>query len=153
MHLRIVILLGVIFGVAGFAGTGMTKNEEYICSPMTGRLVHPDGSPAADIEIRRDWSWHGKSGSDRTETDAQGRFSFGAVPARRGFFGWLPMEDATSQRFYALLPGGEFNFLYIPDRSLGPGHETSGKPFDVRCRVGVDPDGDGFHWGTCELIS
>ena len=151
--IKVAILLGTLLGMSLFAGAGMAKSEEYVCSAMTGLLVHPDGSPAAATVIRRDWDWHGKSGSSTATTDADGRFSFDAVPARRGFFGWLPMEDATSQRFYALLPGGEFNFLYIPDRSVEALHETDGKPFNVLCRLGVKADGDGFHWGTCELSS
>lgn len=130
----------------------MAASEEYVCSPMTGQLVQSDGSPVVDTQIRREWHWHGKSGADTTRTDAQGRFSFGAVPAKRGFFGFLPAEDRVQQNYYADLPDGAFKFLYVSGSGLTLGHEADGKKFNVRCLTGTEPDGNGFHWGTCKLL-
>lgn len=130
----------------------MATTNDYVCSPMTGQLVDSSGAPVAGVEIKRVWHWHGKSGEDLTKTDADGKFGFGVVHAKRGLFGGLPAENRVQQRFYAKLPDGEFNFLYIPTSGLEPNHETDGKTFNVRCRTGAEADGSGFHWGTCELM-
>lgn len=118
---------------------------------MRGRLVMADGSAVAGIEVRRDWTWRGKSGQDVTRTDANGGFSFAEVPARRGLLGFLPAEEAVMQRYFALLDDGPFEFLYITRRDLSKNGETQGAEFNVRCTVGATPGHDGFAWGTCTL--
>lgn len=114
-----------------FTGAAMSRTADLICSPMTGVLVAPGGGPAAGAVVRREWSWRGKSGSDETTTDAEGRFSFDAVPARRGFLGLLPAEEAITQEYTATFNGADFEILYATPRGFEPGHETNGAPFDI----------------------
>ncbi len=146
------LLLCLTLNMACDTVPGMAKRDEYVCSPMAGHLVRADGTPVVDTEIRREWSWRGKRGQDTARTEADGRFSFGGVLARRGFFGHLPAEEAVSQKFYAELADGPFEFLYIPGSGLELNWETAGQPFELRCVVGVEPGPDGFHWGTCTLL-
>ena len=146
------LLLAGALAVAVIAG-GMTmaKAQEVVCSALTGQLVEPSGAPVAGVEVRRDWTWRGKSGRDVTRTGADGSFSFPEVPAKRGLLGFLPAEEAVVQRYFAELPGGSFEFLFVSRRDLKPGGETGGKPFNVRCKVGVEPGQQGWSWGTCDL--
>ena len=132
--------------------TPMARAEEYLCSPMTGQLVTPDGAPVPDTPVRRAWFWRGKRGESATTTDAEGRFTFPAVPPKRGLFERIPAREAVIQDFYADLPDGPFQFLYLSTRGLSLNAETLGKPFNVRCRIGVEPYADDIHFGTCTLI-
>ena len=118
---------------------------------MRGRLVMPDGAAVAGVEVRRNWTWRSKSGQDVTRTADDGSFSFAAVPARRGLLGFLPAEEAVSQRYFALMPEGPFEFLSISRRDLAPLGETEGVSFNVRCTVGGPAGHGGFAWGTCTL--
>jgi hypothetical protein len=132
-------------------GMNVAKAQEIVCSAMQGQLVEPSGTPVSGVEVRRDWSWRGKTGRDTTRTGADGSFAFPEVPAKRGLFGFLPAEEVVVQRYYAELPAGPFEFLFVSRPNLKPGAETGGRPFNVRCKVGVEPGFDGFAWGTCEL--
>lgn len=145
--LSIIALIGLIF-----LGGNMAKAEEVVCSALNGQLVDASGAPVAGVAVERKWSWRGKSGQDVVQTDPSGRFSFPEVPAKRGLFGWLPAEEAVVQRYFAALPEGKFEFLFISRRDLTPGGEAAGRPFNLRCRIGVEPGDDSFAWGTCDLI-
>ncbi|EBA07558.1 hypothetical protein SSE37_22205 [Sagittula stellata E-37] len=134
------------------AETAMARADEYLCSPMSGQLVDADGAPVPDTPVRRAWYWRGKRGEDSTVTDDSGHFSFGAVPPKRGLFEMIPAREAVTQDFYADLPDGAFQFLYLSTRGLTLNAETDGRPFNVRCAIGVEPHADDIHFGTCTLI-
>lgn len=131
----------------------MARADKYLCSPMTGQLVHEDGSPVPQTPVRRHWYWRGKRGEDRTVTDAEGRFAFGAVPPRRGLFAMIPAREAVTQDFFAELPDGDMQFLYLTTRGLTLNAETDGRPFNIRCRVDAEPAADDVHFGTCTLVT
>jgi len=130
----------------------MARADEYLCSPMSGQLVHADGTPMAEIPVRRHWYWRGKRGTDRVVTDDEGRFAFNGVAPRRGVFAMIPAREAVTQDYFAELPEGDFQFLYLTTRGLTLNAETEGRPFNVRCLVGVEPYADDIHFGTCTLI-
>ena len=151
MCLRIPLQAGVL-GLMLASGADMARAEEYLCSPMSGQLVHADGSPVPDAAVRRQWYWRGKRGEDTTTTDAEGRFAFEAVTPRRGLFSWIPAREAVTQDYYVDLPDGPFQFLYLTTRGLGLNAETKGRPFNVRCVAEGAPYADDVHFGTCTLI-
>ncbi|MCH2077620.1 MAG: carboxypeptidase-like regulatory domain-containing protein [Rhodobacteraceae bacterium] len=129
----------------------MFKTAALICSPMTGVITEPGGGPAAGAVVCRSWSWRGKSGSDEALTDANGRFSFDGVPARRGFLALLPLEDAITQEYSATYNGEEYEILFATPRGFGPGHATNGAPFDLTCALGQESGHGNFLWGNCRL--
>lgn len=151
MRLRLVLAVLALAALVWSIGAPMAKAEEYVCSPMTGRLVDTGGGAVANVTVRREWNWRGKSGSDTTTTDAEGRFGFDAVPAKRGLFGRLPAEEAVVQRYFADVAGGPFEFLFVSSRGLDLNSETDGQAFNVRCTVGAEQGFGGVHWGTCTL--
>ena len=147
--LALVCAAGLLLMTLG--GTMSKAEAQYICSPMSGVLIGPDGAPASGVAVRRDWLHSGKSGSDSVTTDAEGRFALGAVDApRKRFFSGLS-TPVVVQRFYAMMPGEEVEILYINSRSLDPLHETGGAPFSVTCDMRKAPDNGPLGWGNCVL--
>ncbi len=132
----------------------MSKNPvQYVASPMQGVLIGADGAPAANVPVRRTWAWAGKRGEDRATTDGNGTFSFGAVEAKRGFWGRLPSEDAIRQAFFANTGGEEVQFMSLTPRVGDLNHESDGAPFSVTCDLRKTPGHGGFWFGTCTLNS
>lgn len=125
--------------------------DRYICSPMQGVLVGADGAPAAGITVRRMWNYNDRTENETVTTDAQGRFAFDGVPApRKRWFSGLS-TPVVLQRYYAALPGGEEEILYINSGSLDPLHETGGAPFSVTCDLRETPGNGPLGWGYCSL--
>lgn len=132
-------------------GTMSKADAEFVTSPMSGTLIGPDGQAAANVTVRRTWDWRGKSGEDSTVTDASGAFSFGAVPAKRGFFQRLAAADAVRVVFYADVPGGAEKFLVMTPRVGPENHENKGATIALTCDLRKEPAHGGFWFGVCEL--
>ncbi|MEL7126125.1 MAG: DUF6795 domain-containing protein [Pseudomonadota bacterium] len=132
-------------------GTMSKADAEYVTSPMSGVLIGPDGQAAGGVTVRRTWDWRGKSGEDRTVTDASGQFAFDGVPAKRGFFQRLAAEDAVRTVFYADYPAGAQNFLVMTPRVGPENHENKGAPISVTCDLRKEPAHGGFWFGVCTL--
>ena len=130
----------------------MVKAEtRFICSPMNGVLIDADGKPAAGVTIRRKWLYNRKTGNDRVVTDAGGGFSFeGVVGPRKGFFSGLS-TPVVAQHYFAELPTGDFEILYISSTSLERLHETGGRDFSITCDLRRDQGHGPFYWGVCSL--
>ena len=132
-------------------GTMSKADAQYICSPMSGVLIGPDGAPAAGVAVRREWSYNNKNGTDRVATDSNGAFGFGAVEApRKGWFSGLS-TPVVLQRYYAEFGGQDVEILYISSRSLDPLHETGGAAFAVTCDLRQEPGNTSLGWGQCTL--
>ncbi|WP_415920631.1 DUF6795 domain-containing protein [Tateyamaria sp. SN6-1] len=147
--LVIVTAAALLWGLVG--GTMSKADAQYICSPMSGVLIGPGGTPVAGATVRREWIYNSKSESDSVTTDAAGRFGFDAVNApRRGWLSGLS-TPVVVQRYYASTGGEETEILYINSRSLEPLHETDGKPFAVTCDLSQSPGNGALGWGVCAL--
>lgn len=151
MNLRILgLLMAIVFSVLG--GTAMSgASKSYVCSPFEGVLVGAGGTPLKGVSVTRNWAWRSKKGEDTVQTDDQGRFSFGAVEAKRGFFGRASAEDAVTQQFSAQGHMSGAPFLILTPR-VGPlNHENKGQPISVTCDMSAEPAHGGFWYGTCTL--
>ena len=132
-------------------GTMSKADTQYICSPMTGVLIGLDGTPAADVTVRREWSHNSKSAVDRVVTDSAGRFGFDEVEApRKRWFSGLS-TPVVLQRYFAEMDGEDVEVLYINSRSLDLLHETGGAPFSVTCDLRKTPGNGPLGWGQCAL--
>ena len=99
---------------------------------LAGRLMHPDGKPAADIILRT----NGSSGIDthRVRTDAQGRFSFPACFGA-GVTVWIYMESPgfwfelgdRKRSFVGATPGREGQVFRIAPTALFAGRVVDAK--------------------------
>ncbi len=77
-------------------------------SPVSGRLVVAD-KPVVGVTIKR-WykgGYSSKEGTDTTQTDAGGQFSFPVVTFSSLMAGVIPHEPVVSQRMFAQIDGQE----------------------------------------------
>lgn len=149
-HRFLGLMAALVFSIVGTSG--MTDNAKtYVCSPMQGVLVGVGGTPLANVRVTRSWAWKRKKGEDTVKTDGQGRFSFEAVEAKRGFLGRLPAEQAVTQQFTAQGQMSGQPFLILTPRTGPLNHENQGQPIDVTCDMSAEPAHGGFWYGTCAL--
>ncbi len=135
-----------------FGGGGMAMAKPLVlCSAFEGRLVDADGRPAAGYRVTRNWTWAwtGKTGSDSTETDAEGRFHLPEVTGRSLTAGLLPHQPLIRQRITAAGPEAETLIWEADKPNYDRDGELRGRPIRAVCRVGVEPDGSGLFHGTC----
>lgn len=69
----------------------------YLFSEVSG-VVLTDGQPVADAVIEQSCSWGGKDFSNRTKTDAVGRFHFPEITAKQTFMTLFPHEPVVKQK-------------------------------------------------------
>ena len=122
-----------------------------LCSAFEGRLVHPDGRPAAGVPVRREWrwAWNDRSGTDTSVTDADGRFEFDEVVGETFLGGMLPHEPRILQIITA---GGEENLIWrVQKPNYDRNGETRGRDIRVTCTLGAEPDRSGPVYGTCRF--
>ena len=147
----LVMLCAAALLLVTVGGTMSKAAAQYICSPMSGVLIGPAGAPAADVTVRREWSYNDQTATDTVVTDAAGRFGFDAVEApRKRWFSGLS-TPVVLQRYYAEMGGEDVEILYINSRSLDPLHETGGADFDVTCDLRQAPANGPLGWGQCTL--
>lgn len=131
----------------------MALGKTYVlASAAEGRLVSgEDGAPVPGVTIRRSWTWGwtGRSGTDETVTDAEGRFRFGEVTGRSLTAGVVPHEPGVRQEYTALLPEGTLTILSLQKSNYDRDGELDGRPMRMRCRTDLEPDAGGLFWGTC----
>ncbi|OMH39446.1 hypothetical protein BGP75_03485 [Motiliproteus sp. MSK22-1] len=122
-----------------------------LCSPFAGTAITGDGEPAAGVEVERQWTWgwNDESGSDRTVTDAQGRFSFPVVEGSSFTASFLPHEPHVSQRIIAHTKNGDVEIWFAAKRSYELNSEMDGRPTKVICNLDREPSDAGLYWGTC----
>lgn len=145
---------GLLMAAALVLGaTGVFAATYVMASALQGVLVDGAGQPAADVPVTRrwTWAWNGRTGSDRTVTDAQGRFAFEEVSVSPGLTGRLPHAPGIGIEITAELPDGALTLLDLKKRNYDADGELDGKPFRIRCRTDLEPDARGFFWGTCTL--
>ena len=122
-----------------------------LASQMEGTLVDRDLHPIPNTRVERtwDWSWNGKTGSDVSTTDPQGRFAF---PKVTGFsiFARMPIvQPNVTIRVTAAGPEGQVLLLGLIKDNYADRSETRGKPFNIVCRIDLKPAvSAGGYWGT-----
>ena len=122
-----------------------------LCSPFSGTAVIEGGKPVADVVIERRWvwSWNDETGSDRTVTDANGKFEFPLVEGSSMSAMFLPHEPNIRQTIIAHTPGGEVEIWNAIKATYEMNSEMDGRPIKVICHLDKEPSADGLYWGTC----
>lgn len=136
-------------------GPGMAFGGSFVlASEVQGRLVEGEGgAPLAGVTIRRSWNWGwtGRSGTDETVTDNEGRFHFDEVTGRSLTAGIVPHEPSIRQEITAELATGPLTLLSLQKSNYDSNGELGGQPMHIACRSDLEPDARGFFWGTCSL--
>jgi len=122
-----------------------------LCSPFNGTVITKGGKPAAGVELERKWvwGWNDQSGSDRSVSDANGRFDFPVVEGKSFTASFLPHEPNISQRIIAHQPSGDVEIWYAVKKNYELNSEMEGRPIKVVCALDTKPSDDGLYWGTC----
>ena len=122
-----------------------------LCSPFSGRAMTQAGEPAAGITVVRTWKWgwNDKTGTDRTTTDENGKFSFPVVNGSSFSASLLPHEPNVLQTITAHTDSGEVEIWSATKKTYDLNSEMKGRPVHVKCFVDKEPSADGLYWGTC----
>lgn len=151
MARRTLFSLALALLISATGGAAMSNGKMFICSPMDGRLVDGAGNAVAGAEVTREWRYQGERDFETVTTDANGRFAFGAVEAKKSLINTLPTKIAITQRFTTTAMDGA-RFMAISSRSLDLNHETGGtQAFSVTCDISREPSTDGFQKSNCIL--
>ena len=126
----VVIFALLVWTISSYSST------RYMASEMIGQLVDEAGAPAVGVKVTRTWQTHTETGVDSATTDAEGRFSFGAVPKRRSFLeGLLPSTPVIDVQFTHDRDVDPTMFLRLAKLSYAPNAELEGQSIKVVCRV------------------
>jgi hypothetical protein len=148
---RIAVLLSVaLFFVNPEAGMAIDRTITFF-SEVNGLLVDANGTPQGGIRIERSWqrSPEDEPTVDETVTSPNGTFSFPAATGRRSVVGRLPGTPVIRQEITAFGPDGPVTLWKAVKTNTDPNGELHGRPLNLECRIGVEPDGEGPVWGTC----
>lgn len=134
-------------------GMSAMAEDDVVASPITGRLVTEAGSPLSGVTVTRTWTRDDETGSDTSTTDANGRFAFALVtrPSKQRW--WRrPVEPAILTIVSAEVPSGEVVLMrYVKGDTVENG-EHGGRPIYVECRSDIEPNGEGYFFGTCRTL-
>jgi hypothetical protein len=157
VHSRLLIS-GLLVAVLLFMNLEVTMARDRTItffSEVNGRLLDADGVPQGGIRIER--SWQRSPGDepvvDEAVTGPNGTFSFPAATGSRSIFGLLPGTPVIRQEITAFGPDGPVTLWKTVKTNTDPNGELDGRPLNLECRIGMEPDGEGPVWGTCREAS
>jgi hypothetical protein len=153
VHSRLLIsglLVAALLSMNLEAGMAFDRTIMFF-SEVNGRLIDADGSPHGGIRIERSWrrSPDDDPVIDETITGPDGAFFFPAATGPRSMVGRLPGTPVIRQEITAFGPDGPVTLWKAVKTNLEPNGELDGRPLNLECRIGVEPDGEGPVWGTC----
>jgi hypothetical protein len=137
----------------GLLVQGNAMASMVIFSALQGQLLL-NGQPVAGAELVREfnWAWKEENGSDRTRSDAQGRFSFPAIERRSLLGSLLPHEVVIDQRIWLQHQGKSYDLWLSFKRNYKPNSENEGRPIQVVCHLERSPQRRGSVTGLCEFL-
>lgn len=124
-----------------------------LCDPVQGKLVHADGTAAADVTITREWhwAWSDNKGSDQTVTDVEGNFHFEGVEGKAIFVHILPHEPRIALSLAADVGGEQKVFFHASKSSYSAQEGLNMRyPINLICDIDADPyESSALYFGTC----
>jgi len=121
-----------------------------LCSQIAGTLIDKERRPVPGVRVQRTWkwAWNGRTGSEETATDAQGRFAFPQVTGRSLTAGVLSHEPAIDQEITAHGPLGPVLIFAAQKMNYDDNGENDGRPLDIVCLIDKAPGRGAGFWGT-----
>lgn len=111
--------------------------KSCVFSAVSG-VVTLDGKPVANAQINRQAKWQ-KSGSDQTQTDASGNFSFPPM-YQSSIMKFMPAEFVTHQTIHIVHDGKEYLAWESTKRAPEENSELGGKPIKMTCELSKEPE-------------
>jgi len=146
------IIISALLAATAFLGAPMAFGKPLVlCSEFLGQLVSDSGQPVAGIRLTRTWkwAWTGDSGTDTTESAADGRFRFPEVTGRSFFASVMPHEPSITQEIIAERDGGPLSIWFTGKLNYDRNGEL-GRPLDMLCHLDREPQSTRQYSGTCE---
>ena len=102
----------------------------------TRGVVTRNGIPIANAEVERTYRWGSKNQerSDKTHTDAEGRFAFETAWDRSLIHSILPLHQSVAQRIYVRVEGTEYRAWSFPKDNFDDLGEV-GRPLELICEL------------------
>lgn len=115
-------------------------------------VVTRNGAPVANAEVERSyqWGWMNRTDSDKTRSDAQGRFSFDAAWDRSVLHGMLPLQPTVFQTITIRSDGSEYRAWSKSKYNFDDLGELK-RPLELRCELTKPDENHETHWGIGEL--
>jgi hypothetical protein len=123
----------------------------YLFSATRG-VVTRNGQPVENAEVERTYRWGSKNqeGSDKTVTDAQGRFAFDTAWDKSLIHGILPLHQSVAQRIFIRVDGAEYRAWSFPKDNFDDLGEI-GRPLELICELTAQDIKREPHRGIAEL--
>jgi hypothetical protein len=140
--------LGVLAMAFVLTGCGM---KVCLFSAVKGAVTR-DGAPVANAEIERTykWGWMNQTDSDKTRSDAQGRFSFDAAWSHSLLHGVLPLQPTIVQTITIRSNGQEYRAWSAAKYNFDDLGEI-GRPLELTCELTAPDTNRKTHWGIGQL--
>jgi hypothetical protein len=103
-------------------------------------VVLATGSPVAGATVERTWDGGKKPGSDRTRTDAEGRFTLPAVIQSSFLASILPHEPVIRQEIVIEHEGARHPAWLFVKHNYEVNGERKGKPIRATFHLGTEPE-------------
>ena len=143
---QVLVAAGLLLATQGTAMASMV-----MFSAVRGQVLH-NGKPVAGAVVEREfrWSWKQETGTDLTQTDAEGTFRFPAIERSSLLGSWLPHEPNVSQTIL-ILHGGKTHMAWLFNKGNYEPEGEIGRPIVMTCRLENEPGHRGDVYGICEL--
>jgi len=144
--------VSALIAAMAILGASMAFGKPLVlCSEFVGQLVTQGGQPVAGIRLIRtwNWAWKAESGTDVTESAADGTFRFPEVTGRSLFASLMPHEPSITQEIVAEREGGPVSIWFTGKLNYERNGEL-GRPLDMICHLDRDPQSTRLYSGICE---
>lgn len=125
--------------------------KNVLFSDVKGQVVL-NGKPVSGAEVERsyEWAWNHSKGTEKTQTDQNGRFVFASITQSGGLSGLLPHEPVVFQEITIRHNGQEYVAWQYTKHNYENNGELKGKPLDLYCELSKAPTDNGNYFGICE---
>lgn len=143
--------LAVLVGGLLLATQGTAMAKMVMFSAVSGQVLQ-DGKPVAGAVVEREfrWSWKSETGTDSTQTDAQGAFKLPVIE-RSSFMGSLMPHEPFVRQTILIKHGGKTHKAWMFDKGNYKLDGEIGKPIVMTCHLEKEPTHHGDVFGICEL--
>ena len=136
----------LLMAMQGTAMANMVMFSAVSCKVLQGGL--PVTGAMVEREFR--WSWKSETGTDHTQTDAQGEFALPSIE-RSSLMGSLLPHEPNVRQTILIRHGGQTHKAWMFNKGNYEPLGELGRPIVMTCRLENKPSHHGDVFGICEL--